>query len=231
MTRLMKDAIKSRTIASKIEHDLSDLSDLVTLSEQLLKKQLQSLNRRINRETKKLKGYEKEYLIGWYSPDVIQLRDVFPKILRYSLFATIMTSVEANLIMLCHYMQAMLSIEQKFQKKSRNTDIINHSLEYLISKARIDAKRMSHDRENVVMFWRMRNCIIHSEGKITGEFSDAIKQYCEDLPTLGVDKHNYIILYEGFPGIALHVIRSLFLHLLRQINISLKLDANNEVMA
>ena len=217
MSTSMKNVAKSRALSSKIEHDLNDLTELAELSEQLLQKQLKSLSRRISREARDLKGYEREYQIGWYIPDVIQLKDIFPKIQRYSLFATIMTTVESNLVALCRYVEVEGPAASKF-KKGGPTDVVNQTLDYLIANAKIDAKRLVHDRSNVVMFWRIRNCIIHSEGKITGKFSEEIVKFCKEIPTLDVDKHNYIVMHEGFLGIALHVIKGLFRDLLRYIN-------------
>ena len=60
------------------------------------------------------------------------------------------------------------------------------------------------------MYQRLRNCIIHSEGKIGGSNFEEIEEYCEKKPTLSIDKNGYIILKKNFIDIAMHSIWSLF---------------------
>ena len=71
----------------------------------------------------------------------------------------------------------------------------------------VNMGRLSDDIKNIDMFRRIRNCIVHSEGKNTDPVPEEIRDYCNRIPTLSLDDQDRIILSEGFVSIALHIIR------------------------
>ena len=82
----------------------------------MINNQYAQVSKKYRNECKKLVTEEKEYHEGWYSHDFSKLTDVFPKILRYSLFTTVMTIVETDLYVLCTTMQRAINIENEFKK-------------------------------------------------------------------------------------------------------------------
>jgi len=192
----------------KILDDVSNLEELSKLIEDAITRECAALAKKIEAEKADLSHDEKEYLDGWYEDDFLQLQEDFPRLQRYALFTTAMASVEANIVALCHVIKGNMMLTVDFKKPHSN--IVSNSLNYLKKQAVVDMTRISHDIQNLDMFRRIRNCIVHSEGKNTDFDPEQIRDYCNSIPTLSIDNNNRIILSEDFVSIALHIIRQFF---------------------
>lgn len=144
----------------------------------------------------------------WVAIDFLQLQEEFPRLQRYALFTTAMATVEANVVALCHTLKDIMSLTIDYKKP--RTNIVSNSINYLKEHAKFDITRISDDINRMDMFRRIRNCIVHTEGKNTDPNPEEIQSYCDSKPTLFIDKNNLIILLDGFVSIALHLIRQFF---------------------
>ena len=64
------------------------------------------------------------------------------------------------------------------------------------------------------MFRRIRNCIVHSEGRNTDHKPQEIKEYCDRIPTISLNAEARIVLSEDFILLALHIIWQFFIVIL-----------------
>jgi len=195
-------------IKFKTSDDISDLAELSRLIEEAIKHECSALAEKIESEKANRSQDEKDRLDGWYENDFLQLQEEFPRLQRYALFTTAMAVVEANVVSLSHTLQDIMNLAVDYKKP--RTNIVSNSINYLKEHARVDMTRISYDINSMDMFRRLRNCIVHSEGKNTDPNPEEIRSYCDSIPTLSIDKNDRIILSEGFVSVALQSIRQFF---------------------
>jgi len=200
-------------IKFKTSDDISNLEELSRLIEEAITRECSALAEKIEAKKANRSQDERDYLDGWYENDFLQLQEEFPRLQRYALFTTAMATVEANVVALCYTLKDIMSLTVDYKKP--RTNIVSNSINYLKEHAKVDMTRISHDIDKMDMFRRIRNCIVHSEGKNTDPNPEEIRNYCDSIPTLSIDKNNRIILSEGFVSIALHLIRQFFNSLTR----------------
>ena len=192
----------------KTTDDISNLEELSRLIEEAIIRECTALSENIEAKKANRSQDEKDYLDGWYENEFLQLQEEFPRFQRYALFTTAMATVEANVVALCYTLKDIMLLPVDYIKP--RTNIVSNSINYLKEHANIDITRISYDIENMDMFRRIRNCIVHSEGENTDSNPEEIQVYCERIPTLSIDKNNRIILLDGFVSIALHLIHQFF---------------------
>jgi hypothetical protein len=139
-----------------------------------------------------------------------------------------MATVEANVSALCHTLKDIMSLTVDYKKP--RTNIVSNSINYLKEHAKVDMTRISYDIDEMDMFRRIRNCIVHSEGKTTDPNPEEVRNYCDSIPTLSIDKNNRIILLEGFVSIALHLIRQFFNSLIEKSKKALEAQLVNSAV-
>lgn len=206
--KLNKNAVRFTLLASRIRQEISNMSEISDLVERFLRRQYKILVDRSEDKADHLSKEEKLVLAEWYDYDIIQLRGVFSRILRYSLFTTIMSVVESNLVALCYARHSIMGLTKEFKKPGRN--VIGEALKYLKEQAKIDFSRPSYYCKDIDMFRRIRHCIVHSQGKNTDKNRKEIEDYCTNVPTLSINRHGQILLGDGFIKVAIHIVDLFF---------------------
>jgi len=186
----------------------------LTSSEDAIRCERVQLSKRVEKESARLSKEEKEFSDGWYAGDFIQLEEIFPKIQRYSLFTTIMSSVESDLSRLCIEMQHLIEPTNKFKKQRKN--IIKSCINYLEESCNIDFSKLQAESQEIDMYRRIRNCIVHSDGKNSDSRPEEIEKFCQEKRTLSIDKFGYIVLGEKFLQIAMDLITTFFRQLITE---------------
>jgi hypothetical protein len=205
---------------STVNRDLADIKELLELSESMLGRQCSELAKRLKKESENLSEEQREFLVGWFSVDFSQLQEIFPRIQRYSLFTTVMSSVESDLYRICVEIQNLQPTTKKFKKPRNN--IIKGCIEYLEKCCRTDLSKL--DIKEIDMYRRIRNCIVHSEGKNSDSKPLEVETFCQQKPTLSIDKHGYIVIEENFLQIVIHVITEFFKSLIGECKKKLKVQ-------
>lgn len=224
--KINKIDLQFSLICSAVNRDLSDIEELLELSERMLRRQCDQLSKQLDKECQKATEEEREFLGGWYSGDFIQLIKVFPKLQRYSLFTTVMASVESDLYRVCAEMQHILNKKKEFKKPK--VSIIKNCLRYIEEECQVNLSKCRHYSDEIEMYQRLRNCIVHSEGKNTDPKPIEVENYCNEKPTLSIDRHGYIILEENFLNITMHVITQFFQRLIESCRKKAKAQQDNE---
>jgi hypothetical protein len=211
-TSLDKNTRRFLRLTSKIWDDLSHLGELLKLIETALASECAALAERLKAEKGNMSQDESEYLDGWYIIDFQKLQEDFTRLQRYAMFTTAMAAVEANVVALCHVLKENMGLAVKF-KKAQSSNVGN-ALKYLQEQASVDMVCLSEEIEHIDMFRRIRNCIVHSDGKNTDSAPQEIKAYCGSISTLSLNAQDRIVLSESFMSIALDIIRRFFKGLL-----------------
>lgn len=228
MKRIDKRRVWLSTLRSLFKHDIEDIKELSDLTERILKKEYKSIIARADKEiTDDLPEFDKRFIAECYAEDVDKVQEVFPRILRYSLFVTSMTKLECDIVSLCKGTQKIFALSADFNPKPPN--VISRAIEYLKKHLGINTKKFSHYTELIEKYRMVRNCIVHSEGDITerGKDEPFLRQFIADSPTLNIDRYNRIILLEGFVTGAAHSTELLWDRLLNAIKE--KLDVQQDI--
>lgn len=144
--------------------------------------------------------------------NLFEIERDFPRIVRYSLFVSMMSTTEVCLVRLCRAAHRHLNITDQFNEKGR--EVIQRALKYLQDKAGLDTSRMRYYKELADSLRRLRNAITHSEGCIAKrEDRKSIRAHCNRTRTATIDKGNYIVLSERFVSNNAHGMRALITQL------------------
>lgn len=212
-------------IKYKTSDDISNLKELSRLIEEAIKREHHILSEEIESEKANRSQDEKDFLEGWYEDEFIQLQEEFPRLQRYALFTTVMSTIESNVVSLCKALQEIMKIIPHFEKSYNN--ILKKAVEYLEDHAGVDINCLLN-YDDIDMFRRLRNCIVHSEGENTDKKPEEIEYYCKNFQTLTITQKNRILLSEGFISISLHLIQQFLDSLFEQSEKALENHTQNE---
>ncbi len=209
----MAAASRIRSTMMKIDFDIIKLQELNDLTERLLTEELNRVTEKIDKKLSTLSGEDREYSAGWYADDIFQLSEEFPQLLRRALFLTTMSMIEYNLVLLCDTVCKTCNLSSVYIKPRQ--DVIRRSLKYLETSAGFQFNRLS-ENELIYKYQKIRNAMIHNDGKPKKEHLQEMKSFCKKDPRLDMDRHGYIVIKEGFPSMVLHKSRLFFSNLERQ---------------
>ena len=218
MNEIDRRRVRLRCLRSIFYDEVAYIKELTSLTEHFLKEEYQSIIDRADKEiTKDLPEFENRFIAECYAEDVDKIQEVFPRILRYSLFVTSMTKLECAIVSLCKGTKHIFGLSDDFSPKPPY--VISRGLEYLKDQLGINTEKFRHYIELMEKYRMVRNCIVHSEGDITERDKDEplLRQFIAESPTLDIDRHNRIILLEGFVTGAAHTSDLLWERLLNAI--------------
>ena len=218
MNEIDKRRVRLSCLRSIFYDEAAYIKELTLLTEHFLKEEYQSIIDRADKEiTEDLPEFEKCFVAECYAEDVDKIQEVFPRVLRYSLFVTSMTKLECAIVSLCKGAKHIFGLSQDFSSKPPN--VISRGLEYLKGQLGINTEKFNHYIELIEKCRMIRNCIVHSEGDITerGKDEPLLRQFIAESITLDIDRQNRIILLEGFVSGTTHTAELLWERLLNAI--------------
>ncbi len=129
--------------------------------------------------------------------NLFEIERDFPRIVRYSLFVSMMSTTEACLVRLCRAAHRHLNITDRFNEKG--SDVIQRALEYLHNEAGLHTSRMRYYKELADSLRRLRNVITHAEGCIKGRSEEHdIRAFAKPGIGVEIDKRSNIVLSDRF---------------------------------
>lgn len=169
---------------------------------------------------RQLEGVEDEEEQGFLSVAIdnslFEINRDFPRIVRYSLLVSMMSTTEACLVSLCRHAHRDLGISE-FNEKGNN--VIQRALTYLHDEAGLDTSRMSHYKKLADDLRNLRNAITHAQGCIKGRIDEnAIRSFAQNHPTaIEIDLMDNINLMERFVSNTAHEMRLLIILLRKNL--------------
>jgi hypothetical protein len=209
-----------RHVQSIALSNFPDLEEFLERIEYFLKRERKSILKRAKeRITNDLPNDVASSLWEDYGVELGQFENTFPGILRYSLFTMLMSMTEASIVTLCHGVRQIVKLEESFNQ--RKSDVINRGIKkYLKKHLRIDTSGYTDLIELVDSFRKLRNCIVHSKGRIawrTEKEEAYLRKFIESTPTLEINHYGQIVILEGFIEISMHNAKLLVQRLLESI--------------
>lgn len=169
---------------------------------------------------RQLEGVEDEEEQGWLSVGIenslFEVNRDFPRIVRYSLLVSMMSTTEACLVRLCRHACCDLGISE-FNEKGIN--VIQRALTYLHDDAGLDISGESSYKMLADNLSKLRNAITHSEGRIKARKDEnVIRIFAQNHPSaIEIDIRDNIILLEGFVSHTAHDMSMLIDRLRRKL--------------
>ena len=209
-----------RHVQSIALSNFPDLEEFLERMEYFLKRERKSILKRAKeRITNDLPNDVASSLWEDYGVELGQFENTFPGILRYSLFTMLMSMTEASIVTLCHGVRQIFKLEKSFNQ--RKSDVINRGIKkYLKKHLCIDTSGYTDLIELVDSFRKLRNCIVHSKGRIawrTEKEEADLRKFIESTPTLEINHYGQIVILEGFIKISMHNAKLLVQRLLESI--------------
>ena len=213
--------VRLSAAGSLASHGLAELSDLAELSERLLKNELDALSARVHEKVSCLPFPENEFEQGWFDDDLYQLAEVFPKIQRYALFITTMGAIE-------HHLHNMCTVAKKICDQSLSPSDLNgrgivRSVKYLTKVCGFRISQSTGSQvDNLTMCQKMRNAVVHADGRLSDDDIGAIRQYQKRNPRFEINDRGEIVLSQHFVSTVVHSSKLLFEIIVAEMNKRLK---------
>lgn len=191
-SKVLLNAVESRAC-----DDLMNMREFVALSERLLKEELDGLAPRIDKRLSCLPVPDQEAELGCFYDDICQLSEIFPRIQRYSLYTSLLSMIEHHLSTFCWLAKKVCEVKCSAADLKGNG--ITQSLNYFIKVCDFPISRSEKpDYDHLKTFQKMRNAIVHNDGRPSGNNLTTIQQYKKRHLDFDVTERNQIILSSGF---------------------------------
>jgi len=189
-----------RHVQSIVFSNFPDLEEFLDYTEHFLKRERKSIYKRASDEiTDDPPKNAASSIWEDYGAELGQFEETFPQILRFSLFITLMTTIEGSIVTLCHGARQIFELNKGFSQRGNN--VINRAIKYLKEFISIDTSGYGDLINFVDALRNLRNCVVHSEGRIEWrnkkEEAD-LRKFIENTPTLEINHYGQIVMLEGF---------------------------------
>ena len=212
----MKHLLATSILSIRVRQDISDIRELIKLTEEHLKNKSKYLRSRVSAEIKSASTEEEAgFLSGWYDDDFVRLDIIYPNIQRRALLTTLMSMAEADILLCCHLCHRLLGIP-KFRKKGPDRKIVQ-MLAYLHKHLTIRDRMLMPHWARINDLWSIRNALVHNDGIPFQSDLPAITSLCASTATMELDDRKRIILKHGSVQMALRIVELFFSQLISEI--------------
>ena len=196
-----------------VHQQFDRLHNLCKFLEKALSKETNRRRAEGKRQLKNTKNEdEKVFISAAIDDNLFEIERDFPRIVRYSLFVSMMSTTEASLVRLCRIARSRLGITRELKEKTPG--IIEHSINYLRNEAGLDTSKMHYYKELADDLRNLRNTIAHSDGCIKGRKDEgAIRTFVNQGTGVEIDNRNNIVLSDRFVTNSAHGMRKLIIQL------------------
>jgi hypothetical protein len=230
-TKKHSQQLMLRQIHSIVFSNFPDLEEFLDNTEHLLKLEQRSIRKRAKDEiTDGLSQVVPASILEDYAVQLGQFEVAFPQILRFSLFISLMATLEDSIVTLCHGVRQVFDVKESFSQRGPN--VMDRPIKYLRKHASID----TNGYEDLIIFVdelrNIRNCIVHSNGRVgwrKKEEEMALRNFIQCTPTIEINSYGKIVMLEGFIGNSANVAKSLIQKLFESIRKALH-ETNSEVI-
>lgn len=180
-----------------IDINLENLSEYAVVVEELLDSKLGRFRCWVGKEASKKVGEHQENLYEFYPDEFNQLSENFHYILRSSLFITLYSFLENQLIFLCERLHRQHGYPVKLADL-RGEGIIR-AQSYLKKIVNIDFPDQTSSWADILSYNCVRNFIIHNAGQLDkSNKAKKAESFINTRPSIGLDGLRYIQFSKDF---------------------------------
>lgn len=181
-----------------IDEQFDCMCSLCEFLEEAIRKEVKRRHAWARRQRNNYEGEEEQAFSSVSIDDsLFEVKRDFPRIVRYSLLVSMMSTTEACLVRLCRVARRRLEIGDEFNDKGSN--VIQRALKYLEAKGGLDISRMRYYIELADRLRNLRNAITHSEGCVKGRREENdIFIFAKSGAGMEIDKRRNIVLSDRF---------------------------------
>jgi len=193
--------------------DLDILGEYGTALENWLASELKGSDSRAERNVSELPKEKQDEFWDIYTDDHWQLSEVFPNILRSSLFVACCSLFEHMLVTLCNLLYRKYKYKEGPPDFRR--DILSCAKKYL-KDAKIEFPDQTQSWADIVQYNLVRNFIVHNGGKLNNS-NKAVKveTFVKAKSSISLNHLKYIQLSENFCPEVINTLRTFFGELLK----------------
>jgi hypothetical protein len=185
-------------LSSFIHGQFDRMSSLCEFLEEVIRKEAKRRHARARIQRKDCEGEEEQAFNSVAIDDsLFEIERDFPRIVRYSLLVSMMSTTESCLVRLCRVARRNLDIKSKFREDG--SDVIQRALKYLQDEAGLNTSSMRYRKELADSLRKLRNAIAHSVGCIKERKDEPdIRAFTKPGVGVVIDKRNNIVLSNRF---------------------------------
>lgn len=174
------------------------LQKLCEFLEEALRKEARRRRARAQRQREDSEDEEEQAFNSVAIDDnLFEIERDFPRIVRYSLLISMMSTTESCLVRLCRVARSHLNIKVEFKEKG--SGVVQRALKYLQDEAGLDTSTLRYYKELVDSLRNLRNAIAHSNGCIKGRHEENdIRAFAKPRTGVEIDNRNNIVLSDRF---------------------------------
>lgn len=207
---------QTRLFEDWIEINLDNLSEYTVTVEDLLDSKLKNFTSWVEKEASKVTGEQQEDFYEFYADDYHQFSRIFPNILRSSLFIMLYSFLENQLVNLCG------KFHRQYGYTIKLTDLrgegIVRAKNYLKKVVKIDFPDQTPSWDDIIMYNRMRNFIVHNGGQLdNNDQAKQVESFISARPSITLDHLRNIQFSKDFCGEVINTLRSFFGDLLKPL--------------
>lgn len=203
----------SNWLVTGIEIDLSHLREYARLIEDLLKDKQKEFNSWVEEKASRLSEEQKEEFYEFYSDDHWELSEVYPNILRESLFVATLSLVEHELISLC----------RNLYRENKYNLALDEVVGNGIHKAKLYLNKVANVGNNtqwngILIFQKIRNFIVHNRGKLDdSKNAKEVESYVTSNSLIKLDHFRRMQFSSTFCLEAIEVVDKFFSSLFKEL--------------
>ncbi|EIC5077053.1 hypothetical protein K9512_004538 [Vibrio parahaemolyticus] len=159
---------------------------------------------------------EADYMVTEFAgltSDTWDLESVFteyyPNLHRRSAVLTIVGVLEHEFDKLCHKCCDEFKLDTRLEDTGGKG--LERAIKYLSKIVKVDMHKSTQTWQNMVKIVKLRNALIHQDGKVVDQAGNqimAIIEHCKAVDNLTIDDSNQLILHEGYLHFVLDTYRT-----------------------
>jgi hypothetical protein len=195
-----------RVFKAQIAIEFDNLEQyIITLEESLLAQQ-EEFNRQVMLLESNINADYQEEFYELHAGEHWQLTDVFPHLLRTSVFVTSYSMFEHYLVLLCE----LVSEHKEIKNPHFGNAIIKNAMRYLQTNVALNLPADMGAWEKIISFNELRNIVVHRSGKMDNFSKERLRGFLVDMPSITFDQLRRVRFSRDFCPDVIHTMRNFY---------------------
>jgi len=198
--------------------NLENLRRYAETFEQMLNKETTAFEERIEQTALTIPEEERFDFYDFHSDEHWQLLEIFPDIMRKSLFINCYSYLESKIFNLCDHIYEKLGCSKPLSQITKHKGIFKAQY-YFKNVAKVYFPDDSKVWEDILNYNLIRNCIVHNDSELKAKKDkvEKVSKFINNKSSIIIEKNKIKIIHEDFSLEFINTIDDFFALLLKQI--------------